>query len=345
MPAEELRFVLPAGSERASGGNVYNRELVRALRALSAAPDAATPGGSAPSISTLTAEEFRRSIERGEAGLYFVDTLNLREAEGLTHKTPEQHTVLVVHHLPSLEPGISPEDPAIGLERAALPLFDRFLVTSDFTADLLVRRGFSRERIMTVEPGLPAVELGPAATESPLRALLVGNLIARKGIRDLLFALAASVQPTDAFSLDIVGHADLDPAYAETVGRVITRTSALAERVRWHSTTSYEEMSGHYRQASVLISAASMETFGMALAEARAYGVPILALDGGYVSRQFTDGLNGRLFKSITALVDEFLRLVRDATAMQALFASARLTATPGPETWDRAARRLLEQL
>jgi glycosyltransferase involved in cell wall biosynthesis len=318
---------------------------VRALRSLSAAPDRATPGGTAPSVSTLTPEEFRRSIERGEAGLYFVDTLNLREAEGLAHKTAEQHTVLVVHHLPSLEPGISPEDPAIGLERATLPLFDRFLVTSDFTADLLVRRGFSREQIMTVEPGLPAVELGPAAIEPPFRALLVGNLIARKGIRDLLFALAKSVEPTDAFSLDIVGHADLDPAYAETVGRVITRTPALAERVRWHSTTSYEEMSGHYQQASVLISAASMETFGMALAEARAYGVPILALDGGYVSRQFTSGVNGRLFTSIAALVEEFLRLVRDGTAMQALFTSARRTATPGPDTWNRAARRLLEQL
>jgi len=263
----------------------------------------------------------------------------------LARKAPLQQSVLVVHHLPSLEPGISPDDPAIGLERAALPLFDRFLVTSAFTADLLVRRGFARERILTVEPGLPPVELGPSTIEPPFRALIVGNLIPRKGIRDLLFALAAAAVPGDAWSLDIVGRADLDPAYAETVGRVITRSPELAARVRFHHTASYAEMGEQYRGASVLISAASMETFGMALAEARAHGVPILALDGGYVSRQFADGAEGRLFKSIPALAEEFLRLMRDGAAMQALFASARRTATPGPDTWDRAARRLLEQL
>jgi len=334
MPAEALSFVLPAGSERASGGNVYNRELVRALRALEV-----------PSLRTLAPAEFRRAIEQGEPGLYFVDTLNLPEAEVLAEKVPGQQSVLVVHHLPSLEPGVSPDDPAIGLERATLPLFERFLVTSAFTADLLVRRGFARERILTVEPGLPAVELGPVSLEPPFRALVVGNLIPRKGIRDLLFALAAAVAPGDAFSLDIMGRVDLDPAYAETVGRVITRSPALAERVRWHHTASYTEMGDHYRGASVLISAASMETFGMALAEARAHGVPILALDGGYVSQQFTDGVNGRLFSSIPALVDEFLRLVREPEKMQALTASARRTATPGPDTWERAARSLLGQL
>src|SRR5262249_40881598 len=156
--------------------------------------------------------------------LFFVDTLNLADAAVLAHKTAEQHAVLVVHHLPSLEPGISPDDPAILHERSSLPRFDRFLATSPFTADLLARRGFARERIMTVEPGLPPVELGPSRIEPPYRALLVGNLIPRKGIRDLLFALAATTEPTDAFSLDIVGRADLDPAYAETIGRIITRT-------------------------------------------------------------------------------------------------------------------------
>ena len=335
MTTEELCFVLPVGNELASGGNIYNRELVRALGALPAPPR----------IRTLTPAEFRTSIDHAKPGLYFVDTLNLADAGVLAHKTAEQHAVLVVHHLPSLEPSISPDDPAVLRERNALPLFDRFLVTSPFTADLLARRGFARDRILTVEPGLPAVALGAASIEPPYRLLLVGNLIPRKGIRDLLFALATSVEPSDPFTLDIVGRADLDPLYAETIGRIITRTPALAERVRWHHTESYDDMGELYRQASLLVSAASMETYGMALAEARAHGVPILALDGGYVSRQFDDGVNGRLFTAIADLAAELLRLVRDGSSFQALFTSARGTAMPGPSTWARAAQRLLEQL
>jgi len=340
-----LSFVLPQGNELASGGNVYNRELVRALERLAEAPGAGAVGRAAPSVRTLTPAEFQRKIAAGEAGDYFVDTLNLADAEVLERKVPGQRALLVVHHLPSLEPGMSPENPAIVLERVTLPLFDAFVATSPLTAELLARRGFARERIRIVEPGLPAVELGPPSVESPYRALLVANLIPRKGVRELLFALAARTLPTDPFTLDIVGRVDIDPAYAETVGRVITRSSTLAERVRWQPAVAYDAMGVHYRSASVLLSAASMETFGMALAEARAYGVPILAFDGGYAKHHFEDGVNGRLFDSIEALADEFLRLVRDAAAMRALFESARRTATPGPSTWDRAALRLLAQL
>lgn len=340
-----LSFVLPEGNELASGGNVYNRELVHALTALSGATGSGSAGDAGRSIRTLTPAEFHEQIVAGNAGDYFVDTLNLAEAEVLARKVPGQRAILVVHHLPSLEPGMSPEDPAIMLERATLPLFDAFVATSPLTADILSRRGFARQRIMVVEPGLPAVELGPATIESPYRALLVANLIPRKGVRELLYALAARTVPDDPFTLDIVGRVDIDPAYAETVGRVITRSSTLAERVRWQSAVAYDAMGVHYRSASALLSAASMETFGMALAEARAYGVPILAFDGGYAKHQFDDGVNGRLFASIDALAEEFLRLVRDGAALQALFESARHTATPGPSTWDRAARRLLDQL
>jgi glycosyltransferase involved in cell wall biosynthesis len=338
-----LSFVLPEGNELASGGNVYNRELVRALTALAGASHPA--GRVVPSVRTLTPAEFRRQIAAGAAGTYFVDTLNLAEAEVLEGKVPGQRAILVVHHLPSLEPGMSPEDPAIVLERVTLPLFDAFVATSPLTADLLARRGFARERIMMAEPGLPPIELGPATVESPYRALLVANLIPRKGVRELLFALAARAVPDDPFTLDIVGRVDLDPAYAETVGRVITRSATLAERVRWQPAVAYDAMGVHYRSASVLLSAASMETYGMALGEARGYGVPILAIDGGYAKHQFEDGVNGRLFASVDALAEEFLRLVRDGAALQTLFESARRKATPGPSTWNRTATRLLEQL
>jgi glycosyltransferase involved in cell wall biosynthesis len=340
MAVSDIDFVLPAGSEQASGGNVYNAELVRALGALAGAA-----GSGVPCVRTLEPADFTRRIAAGVPGTYCVDTLNFREALVLADKTAEQRAVLVVHHLPSLEPGILPEDRALGLERDALPLFDAYLATSPFTAELLVRRGIARERIMTVEPGLPAVTLEPLVPEPPFRALLVGNLIRRKGVLELLHALGTTASAEDPFEIDVVGRADLDPDYAVNIGRLITTMPALTGRVHWHAPVPYAEMGDYYRHAHVFVSAASMETYGMALAEARAHGLPIFALDGGHTRFHFTDGEDGQLFDSVRALAAGFLTLVREPNALASLFERARRTATPGDGTWERAARRFVSEL
>lgn len=340
MPVNEVDFVLPVGSELASGGNVYNAELLRALAALEAAGAAG-----APHVRALAPADFTRRISAGGAGVYCVDTLNFREALVLAKKTPAQRALLVVHHLPSLEPGILPEDRALALEREALPLFDAYLATSPFTADLLARRGIARERILTVEPGLPAVRLEPIVPEPPFRALLVGNLIRRKGVLELLHALGTTAAATDAFEIDVVGRADLDPDYAINIGRLITTVPALTQRVHWHAPVPYGEMGAFYANAHVFLSAASMETYGMALAEARAHGLPILALDGGHARHHFKDGDDGRLFDSVRALAAGFLTLVREPNALASLFERARRSAAPGPSTWERSARRFIAEL
>jgi len=340
MPVSHIEFVLPVGSEHASGGNVYNAELVHALTALGAA---GVPG--VPHVSTLTPADFTRRIGEGVPGAYCVDSLNFREALVLAKKTPAQRALLVVHHLPSLEPGILPEDWALALERDALPLFDAYLATSPFTAELLGRRGIAPERIMTVEPGLPAVELAALVPKPPFRALVVGNLIRRKGVLELLHALGTTTTPADSFEIDVIGRADLDPDYAINVGRLITTVPALADRVRWHAPVPYGEMGAYYRNAHLFLSAASMETYGMALAEARAHGLPILALDGGHSRHHFTDGDDGRLFNSVRALTAGFLTLVRAPHALTALFDRSRRTAAPGPSTWPRSAHHFVTEL
>jgi glycosyltransferase involved in cell wall biosynthesis len=336
----ELHFVFPSGSELASGGNVYNRELVRALVAHGRDLD-----GNPLVVHVFGPDEFVRRVASGAPGLFFVDTLNLEQARVLERKTPRQRAVLVVHHLPSLEPGITPEDPTLGLERAVLPLFDAFVATSPFTADLLARRGFPRERVFTVQPGLPPIELGPPRTEPPLRGLLVANLIRRKGVLELLEAIARASRPDDAFELVLVGRADLDLDYAVAVSHRLTSTPVLTQRVRWVQPVAYGAMGAHYRAASVLISAAGMETFGMALAEARAHGLPILALDAGHAAEHIDDGDNGRIFWSIPALAEGFLTLARDPPALRSLVTNARRFAAPGPDGWPRAAHELLREL
>jgi glycosyltransferase involved in cell wall biosynthesis len=294
------------------------------------------------------AVEVERGIlaaERGDPGVYFFDTLNLDRVLTLEGPTPKQRFVLIVHHLPSLEPGQNPDDGSLGIERAALPRFDAFLSTSPFTTDLLGVRGIAAERIFTVPPGLPPITRRSRTYEPPLRAALVGNLVPRKAALEFLATLDALVGERDHFRLDLIGRGDIDAGYAARCSTFVSEAPRLAGRVRIVGPLPYSRMGEVYESCALVVSASKMETFGMSLHEARGYGLPVLARDAGHVRAHFNPGEDGRLFDSVHTLAAGFLSLARDADEMRRLFERAQSRPLEADVTWETAARRLLEQL
>lgn len=339
MRDRELVFVLPAGSELVSGGNLYNQHLIAAL-------------GRRCDVRTLSVPEGLAAVRAGEPGRYFIDTLNLGEfLESLADRHTDRHAdrhedqqrFLVVHLLPSMRPGIDPADPSLAIERAALPCFDGFLTTSAYTSGLLRAAGMT-QAIMTVPPALPAGDRPAHACPPVVRAVMVGNLVAGKGVLPFLEALDAGVAPDDRFEIEIVGRTDMEPRYAEACRRVI-ESARLAGRVHVRGEVPYAEIGSCYGAASVLVSASQMESFGMALQEARAWGLPILACDAGNVRNQFEHGENGYLYGAIPDLAAGLLALVRDGARMQRLFARAQETRLGSDYTWDDAALALVRAL
>jgi glycosyltransferase involved in cell wall biosynthesis len=328
-----LTFVLPSNRGAVSGGNIYNRELLRALR-------------KRVRVRAVSGNAWTRSLEGGEPGVYFLDTLNLRESLALGAARSGQRFVLIVHHLPSLEPGVADGDEALAVERQALPRFDAFLATSPFTAQWLVNRGCASQGIMTVLPAPPKAEPHTErAYEPPLRALIVGNLIARKAILEFMQTLEGRVASSDRFIVDVLGRIDIDPAYARACVDLANNSERLCRRVRILGPVAHRRVGAFYRRAHIMVSAAEMETFGMALQEARAFGLPILALDRGYARHHFSDEENGLLYASRSALVDGFLRLTREPERMLSLFEGAQRLRLSGDYTWETAAERLLDEL
>ena len=334
-----LAFVLPPESHLISGGNLYNQHIISAL-------DALRPTRPVPPVRVLSPEAWAQEVRQGRAGVFLVDSLCLAALQAcLPQKQPGQRFLLIVHHLPSLEPDIDARDPALALERAVLPHVDGFLATSAYTRDMLVQRGLDAVPTATVPPALPARDIPPLAYPGRFCGLMVGNLIQRKAVLALLEALAARVTPADRFDLDIAGRLDLDPDYAARCAQRVAQTEVLREAVRIRGPVPYEDMDACYRRASVLVSAARMETYGMALQEARRYGLPILAHDGGNTRNHFEDGKNGHLYASIDALADGCVALMRDGARARALFETAQAMRTDGSYTWQVAAASLVEQL
>jgi glycosyltransferase involved in cell wall biosynthesis len=327
-----LCFLLPRHSERLSGGNLYNAAFARALARRTAVERS--------SIDTL-----EQRLALPTAGVYLLDTLDLEAAELLARRAPGQRFGLLVHHLPSLEPGVRPGAPESEHERRALAHFDFWVATSEFTRALLVARGHAPERVLLAPPGAPALSPTPARVPpQPLRALVVGNLIPRKAALEWLSALAAALRPTDDFTVELIGRTDLDPAYSAACRQRLSEQPELSRRVRLVGELPHAQMAPAYDAASLLVSASQMETFGIALQEARAVGLPILALDRGNAREHVTPGLNGELVPSLDALAASFLELARDRPRFESLFVRAQTNARAG-DTWDTIAKRFLDQL
>lgn len=322
-------FVLPEGSAEISGGNLYNDGLLAALR---------TRVGK---LRVTSPQDWLES----DAGsrVVLVDTLNLKESiTAADRRVVGEHMVLIVHHLPSLEPGLPEEDVQRKIEDAALPHFSGFLVSSDYTGTLLKER-LPGARVLAIEPPLSVVQ--PAQAFAPgqePRALMVCNLIARKGVLPFLQELAQAPR-TGNFQLDIVGRHDLDPDYAQACKELILGHPELAARVFLRGGCAHDEMPGWYRQASLLVSASKMETFGMALQEARHHGLAILAVDGGNSGAHIRNGETGELCAGPEALARRLLALVEEPEVLAAYSSAAQAQRPAETKSWSHAAERLLE--
>jgi glycosyltransferase involved in cell wall biosynthesis len=250
----------------------------------------------------------------------------------------------LVHHLPSLEPDIEPGDKALAVERATLPRFHLFLATSPFTAELLRQRGYDFNNVMTVPPAPPNRAPALPIPVPPFVFSMVGNLIPRKGFLAFFEFLASHLHETDRFVLELAGRSDLDPEYARAC-LAVSEGSKLRSIVRYLGPVPSDRMAECYRRAAAFVSTSKMETFGMALQEASAYGLPILAVDGGHARRHFTPGDNGLLFESVETLAQELLVLARDSARMHALFRNAQRLRTSSDYTWAKAAELFSHQL
>ena len=325
-------FVLPADRDRPSGGNRYNEQLIKAL------PRAGQP------VAVIDFRAYQRARQHGTAGCYWVDSLFVQDLAGLDESRPKDlQTVFILHHLASMDASSDEEQAARWKEeQIAFQRVDVFLVTSTFSREYLRAQGVNQP-IMVVEPGMGTV-LSPDRPTDEVSALMVANLVVRKGILAWLEALAEVIAPADAFTLTIVGRTDLEPLYAEACQRSIAQQSVLCSRVCFTGPLSYHEVEEYYRRSHLFVSAARLETFGMALQEAKAHRIPLLTLAGGYAERHVRSETDGYVFRSPADMAYFFVDLVRNPTRLRSWQNALHAQPYPTQPSWNRAAHQLIKQ-
>jgi glycosyltransferase involved in cell wall biosynthesis len=140
----------------------------------------------------------------------------------------------------------------------------------------------------------------------------------------------------DRFRLRIIGGSDAQPAYARHCVSLVADNALLAQRVEFLGELDQRQVFAWLARSALFVSASRMESYGMALAEARAHGTPILARAGGHVSAHVQPEAGGQLVEDEEQLARALLELTRQPERLQRRIALAE-TSRP-MRSWRTAA-------
>ena len=149
----------------------------------------------------------------------------------------------------------------------------------------LALRSAPRQGIGVIPNGVDTVRFHPAVACAHAMALLcVARLIPRKGIEDIIHALALL---PDA-SLTVVG---TGPAESEL--RALATRLGVGDRVRWLGQVDHAGLPPIYREASVFVLPSRNEGMSNTVLEALASGLPVLLTATGGTEELLREGENG----------------------------------------------------
>jgi len=339
-PAGTVHFVVPSGIDdpaRVSGGNVYDRRLSEGL-------SAAGWDVRRRQVETGSAEEARAAFTAvPDGGPVLIDGLVAgRVPEELESSAPRLRVVVLAHMVSASFPGADRR--AIEDECRALRAARKVIVTSPWTRSELVNRGLvPPERIVVAAPGADAAP--PAEGTRDGRALLcVGVVSAHKG-HDILVEALGALHAPPTWRCTIVGSTAADPAFVE---RITSRAVELgvADRITMTGALADDDLNAAYRAADLLVAPSRAESYGMAIADALARGIPVIASNVGGIPLTVSPGRAAILVPPEPQALSRALeRWMLDPALRRTLKAEAVRSRTSLPrwrETVDRVAEALV---
>jgi glycosyltransferase involved in cell wall biosynthesis len=338
MSPAPAAFAIPGDIRTRTGGYIYERSLLDALRAEGRQVEHVPLAASYPDPSAADDAATRDALAAIPSGVPLIlDGLVFGAMDTAIFDSVSAPVIAMIHHPLGLETGLptARASELLKLEAANLARAEHVVVPSPHTARILHESfGVPEDRISIAPPGFPPADPARAEVTPPL-ILSVGLLAPRKGHDTLLDALALLADLD--WKAEIVGRSH-DPA---TAGALRDRCTALGldSRVRFAGELGEDALRERFRAASIFALATHYEGYGMVFSEAMLHGLPIVGCAVGAVPDTVPPG-TGILVPPADpdAFAHALRRLLSDADLRRAM-AEASTRAGRALTAWPDTAR------
>jgi glycosyltransferase involved in cell wall biosynthesis len=283
-------FAIPGDLGLPTGGYIYDRRVIEECRRAGGnAVHLALPDG----FPFPSAEVFARSgtllhaLPAGQPVL--IDGLALGALPAEMLRGLRRPLAALVHHPLALETGLSAaqQTELFASEHAALAEVSAVIVTSPMTARILAQDyAVGSEKLVVALPGTDPAARATGTSGGP-RILAVGSVIPRKAYGVLVEALHG-LRAHD-WSCHIVGAIDRDTDAALAL-RALIEAHGLADRIILTGAMTSQALEGEFAAADLFVSTSLYEGYGMALTEAIARGLPVVAAKAGAIPETLPAG-------------------------------------------------------
>jgi glycosyltransferase involved in cell wall biosynthesis len=342
----QLLFLVPGQIETPTGGYVYDRRIVDGLRRLGWSVQVHSLDTSFPFPTPAALEQAAAILSRAPDGTrVLVDGLAFSAMPQVVEREATRLRLAALVHLPlaaDITRDAATRDALAAAEQRALRAAWRVIVTGTGTTDLLARYHLDPRTVVVVEPGTNRVPIAARAQHDTVTLLSVATLHPGKGHDTLLHALA----PLGHLDWRLICAGSLT-RHPETAGRIrgeIARLG-LGNRVTLRGELDENAIRDCYDSADVFVLATLQETYGMAVAEALAHGLPVVATATGAIPGMLADSA-GILVPAgdSQALGAALVRIIADRPLRYRLAEGAARAAHRLP-TWEDAANRMAHTL
>lgn len=276
MANNSIFFVIPGNINSLSGGYAYNRRLIAELGQLSIDVEILQLSGRFPQPTKEDLTDIDKQFSAlPNDSIVLVDGL----AFGVMGDIAERHNhrlniIALCHHPLALETGLSPEKQTFyhTTEKRALNAATAILVTSGATA-ITLQNSFhiDASKIYIAPPGTDTQHYAQCKGDPPI-LLTVASLTFRKG-HDILIDALAKI-PHIPWQAHFVGSMEFDPEWATYLQQKVINYG-FTKRILFLG--GIADTKHEYQQADLFVLPSHYEGYGMAFAEALAFGLPIVA--------------------------------------------------------------------
>jgi len=276
-------FLLPGSLGALTGGSIYDRRMVEGLRSREWRVEVHELDSSFPEPTPAALTEAASILSTiADSEVVIVDGLAFGAMPDVLEPHHRRLNFVAVVHMPlALEFGI---DAAVGdwrreQELRALRIARAVIVTGRSTVDALSQMGHSLPVPVLVEPGCDTAQLARGSESGTVQLLSVAAVTPGKGHEALVRVLTGI---DGDWILRCVGSLTRDTQTASRLAELVNSLS-LHDRVSMTGELTPSQLAAEYDLADVFVLNTRFETYGMAVSEAIAHGLPVVSTRTGAI--------------------------------------------------------------